>query len=76
MTNADRIRNMTDEELSIIRDNIAEYGQTNITQEEYNMIYNKAIDDFEDKLLYQIGDLGIRDIIEEIAEQLKESEAE
>ena len=34
-----------DEELSIIRDNIAEYGQTNITQEEYNMIYNKAIDD-------------------------------
>lgn len=35
-----------DEELSIIRDNIAEYGQTNITQEEYNMIYNKAIDDF------------------------------
>lgn len=36
-----------DEELSIIRDNIAEYGQTNITQEEYNMIYNKAIDDLD-----------------------------
>ncbi len=33
--------------------------------------YNKAIDDFEEKLLYQIGDLGIREIIEEIAEQLK-----
>lgn len=60
-----------DEELSIIRDNIAEYGQTNITQEEYNMIYNKAIDDFEGKLLYQIGCLDIRDIIQETAEQLK-----
>lgn len=34
-------------------------------------VYNKAIDDFEDKLLYQIGDLGIRDIIQEIAQQLK-----
>ena len=34
--------------------------------------YNKAIDDYEDKLLYQIGDLGIRDIIQETAEQLRE----
>lgn len=34
-------------------------------------VYNKAVDDFEDKLLYQIGDLGIRDIIQEIAQQLK-----
>lgn len=33
--------------------------------------YNKAIADFEEKLLYQIGDLGIRDIIQETAEQLK-----
>ena len=29
-------------------------------------------DDYEDKLLYQIGDLGIRDIIQETAEQLRE----
>ena len=34
-------------------------------------IYNKAIDDFEDKLLYEIGDLGIRDLIQETAKQLK-----
>lgn len=34
-------------------------------------VYNKAVDDFEDKLLYQIGDLGIRDIIQKIAQQLK-----
>lgn len=33
-------------------------------------IYNKAIECFEEKLLYQIGDLGIREIIEETAEQL------
>lgn len=33
--------------------------------------YNNGIDDFMDKLLYQIGDLGIRDIIQETAEQLK-----
>lgn len=33
--------------------------------------YNMAIDDYKDKLLYQIGDLGIRDIIQETAEQLK-----
>ena len=33
--------------------------------------YNKAIDDFEEKLLYQIGDLGVRDIIMETTEQLK-----
>ena len=37
-----------------------------------NKQYNKAIDDYEDKLLYQIGDLGIRDIIQETAEQLRE----
>lgn len=45
-----------DEELSIIRDNIAEYGQTNITQEEYNMIYNKAIDDFVKKISLEISE--------------------
>lgn len=39
--------------------------------EEYRLGYNKALDDFADKLLYQIGDLDIRDIIQETAEQLK-----
>lgn len=39
----------------------------------YKLGYNKAIDNYEDKLLYQIGDLGIRDIIQETAEQLKEN---
>lgn len=32
--------------------------------------YNKAIDDLEEKLLYNIGDLGIREIIEERAKEL------
>lgn len=32
--------------------------------------YNQAIDDFEEKLLYDIGDLGIREIIEERAKEL------
>lgn len=41
-----------DEELSIIKDNLAEYGQTNITQEEYKMIYNSAIDDMINNLSY------------------------
>lgn len=40
-----------DEELSIIKDNLAEYGQTNITQE-YKMIYNSAIDDMINNLSY------------------------
>lgn len=35
--------------------------------------YNKAIADFEEKLLYQIGDLGVRDIIMETAMELKEN---
>lgn len=73
-----------DEELSIIRDNIAEYGQTNITQEEYNMIYNKAIDDFAilmkealnhdwatTKISEQIIYNRLFDKCNEIAEQLK-----
>ena len=32
--------------------------------------YNQAIHDFEEKLLYDIGDLGIREIIEERAKEL------
>lgn len=32
--------------------------------------YNQAIDDFEEKLLYDIGDLGIREDIEERAKEL------
>ena len=32
--------------------------------------YNQAIDDLEEKLLYDIGDLGIREIIEERAKEL------
>ena len=32
--------------------------------------YNQAIDDFEEKLLYDIGDLGIRKDIEERAKEL------
>lgn len=45
-----------DEELSIIKDNIKEYGQTNITQEEYNMIYNNAIDDFMEEISLRISE--------------------
>lgn len=32
--------------------------------------YNQAIHDLEEKLLYDIGDLGIREIIEERAKEL------
>lgn len=32
--------------------------------------YNQALTDFEEKLLYDIGDLGIREIIEERAKEL------
>lgn len=32
--------------------------------------YNQAIYDLEEKLLYDIGDLGIREIIEERAKEL------
>ena len=39
-----------DEELSIINDNIDEYGQTNITREEYAMIYRKGREHCQDKL--------------------------
>ena len=71
-----------DEELSIIRDNIAEYGQTNITQEEYNMIYNKAIDDFVKEICkmivqsenngnYRFYAVEIKQAIADLAEQLK-----
>ena len=51
--------------------NIDDECLSKIDIETYNRIYNKAIDDFVKKLLYQIGDLDIRDIIEETAEQLK-----
>ena len=68
--------------LSIIRDNIAEYGQTNITQEEYNVIYNKAIDDFVKEICkmivqsenngnYRFYAVEIKQAIADLAEQLK-----
>lgn len=37
----------------------------------FKLVYNNAIEDFEEKLLYQIGDIGIRKIIEETAERVK-----
>lgn len=42
------------QELSIVRDNIAEYGMTNITQLEYDAIYQQgradAIDEYSNEL--------------------------
>lgn len=35
------------QELSIVRDNIAEYGMTNITQLEYDAIYQQGRAEFE-----------------------------
>lgn len=73
---------MIDEELSIIKDNIAEYGQTNITQEEYNMIYNNAIDDYRTEICkafvqeerngnYRFYAVEIKQLIADLGEQLK-----
>ena len=53
------------ENMDSIKDKIEELSKYAENQ------YNKAIDYSEDKLLYQIGDLGIRDIIQETAKQLK-----
>lgn len=39
------------QELSIVRDNIAEYGMTNITQLEYDAIYQQGKSDMLDSII-------------------------
>lgn len=58
-----------EKELSVINDVLNEYGQVNITRPEYNMIYNKAINDFVE--LYKSKTRMEQLLVEEIAEQLR-----
>lgn len=55
------------QELSIVRDNIAEYGMTNITQLEYDAIYQQGKADAIDELFNAeiINGMTLKDVYEE-----------
>ena len=86
LTNADRIRSMCDEELEAYR---ASVFSGDMTQTMLKEQYNKAIDDFTEKIIRYVdcghlcspteirwSDLAVVEMVKKIAEQLKKEVGE
>lgn len=58
-----------DEQISIVKDNLDEYGICNITRAEYDAIYNMALKDFVE--LYKRKTSMENKLIDDIANILK-----
>lgn len=48
-----------DEQISIVKDNLDEYGVCNITRQEYDAIYNKGAHDLGDKTIEKLQEQSV-----------------